>query len=49
MTHMAEAEVRAFHDAYLELLRRFGHSHEDAPDGARPIPLRRFALLVDEA
>ncbi|MGH3586431.1 MAG: ArsR/SmtB family transcription factor [Pseudonocardia sp.] len=44
LQHMTADELRQFHEAYLDLLKRFGHTVEDAPEGARPILLRFFAL-----
>ncbi len=42
--YMTRAELLAFYDEYLALLRKYGHSPEDAPDGARLMALRFFAL-----
>ncbi|GAB3429303.1 ArsR/SmtB family transcription factor [Flindersiella endophytica] len=47
-THMTEADLAEFFEAYLELLRRHGHRAEDAPPGARPVYVRLFALPADE-
>jgi DNA-binding transcriptional ArsR family regulator len=48
-THMTEEELAEFHEAYIRLVRRYGHRAEDAPPGARPIHLRLFALPADDA
>jgi DNA-binding transcriptional ArsR family regulator len=42
--YMTREELLAFYDEYLALLRKYGHSPEDAPEGARPMALRFFAL-----
>ncbi len=46
--HMTAEELAQFHDAYLELLDRFGHGPEDAPPGSRLVALRFFAVPDDE-
>jgi DNA-binding MarR family transcriptional regulator len=46
--HMTAAELAQFHEAYLELLDRFGHGPEDAPPGSRLVALRFFAVPDDE-
>jgi hypothetical protein len=35
-TFMTREELLAFFDEYLALLRRYGHSREDAPEGRSP-------------
>ena len=42
--YMTKEELLAFYDEYIALLRKYGHTPEDAPDGARPMALRFFAL-----
>ena len=42
--YMTKAELLAFYDEYIALLRKYGHTAQDAPDGARPMALRFFAL-----
>ena len=42
--YMSRPELLQFHDEYLALLRKYGHARADAPDGARLIALRFFAL-----
>jgi DNA-binding MarR family transcriptional regulator len=42
--YMTKDELLAFFDEYLGLLRKYGHRSDDAPDGARPMALRFFAL-----
>jgi DNA-binding MarR family transcriptional regulator len=42
--HMTAAELAQFHEAYLELLDRFGHGPQDAPAGSRVVALRFFAV-----
>lgn len=42
--YMTKEELVAFFDRYLALLRVFGHEPEDAPEGARPMSLRFFAI-----
>jgi hypothetical protein len=42
--YMTKEELLAFYDEYIALLRKYGHSAADAPDGARPMALRFFAL-----
>ena len=41
---VTKEELLAFYDEYIALLRKYGHTPEDAPDGARPMALRFFAL-----
>jgi hypothetical protein len=41
---MSRPELLRFYDEYLALLREYGHAKADAPDGARLIALRFFAL-----
>lgn len=42
--YMTRPELLEFLDEYLALLRKYGHDKADAPDGARLIALRFFAL-----
>ena len=42
--YMTKEELLAFYDEYIALLRKYGHTAQDAPDGARPMALRFFAL-----
>lgn len=48
LAHMTQEELQRFHDEYLDLLNRYGHTAEDAPPDARPILLRWFALPAEE-
>lgn len=45
--YMTEDELAGFAAEYRELVNRSGHPAEHAPDGARPIELRFFALPAD--
>lgn len=47
--YMTKPELLALYNEYLGLLRRYGHSAHDAPDDARPIALRFFAVPDDTA
>jgi DNA-binding transcriptional ArsR family regulator len=47
-SYMTKQELHAFFADYLALLRKHGHDAHDAPDGARPVALRFFAV-PDEA
>lgn len=47
LSHLTKEELSDFHDAYLELLRRYARGPEDAPPGARPVALRWFGVPVD--
>jgi DNA-binding transcriptional ArsR family regulator len=42
--YMTKDELLAFFDEYMGLLRKYGHAREDAPEGARPMAFRFFAL-----
>ena len=46
--YMTKDEVLAFHDEYLALLGKYGHSRDDAPEGARLMALRFFAVPQQE-
>ena len=46
--HMTKAELHAFFEEYLALLWKHGHTPDDAPEGARPIALRFFAVPDDD-
>ena len=41
---MTKEELIAFYDEYLALLRKYGHERADAPEGARLMAFRFFAL-----
>ena len=43
-TFLTRDELLRFFDEYLGLLRRYGHSREDAPEGARAIAFRFLAV-----
>lgn len=43
-SYMTRQEVLAFFEEYMGLLRKYGHDQSDAPEGARPMALRFFAL-----
>ncbi|MDI2127060.1 ArsR/SmtB family transcription factor [Yinghuangia seranimata] len=47
--YMTKDEYLGFVRAYVELLEQYGHSAQDAPEGARRIALRFFALPDDPA
>ena len=42
--YMTKGELHAFFDEYTGLLRKYGHQPEQAPEGARLMALRFFAL-----
>ena len=42
--YMTKDELLAFFDEYMSLLRKYGHARGDAPDDAREMALRFFAL-----
>jgi DNA-binding transcriptional ArsR family regulator len=42
--YMTREDLLAFYEEYIALLRKYGHTHEDAPEGARLMALRFFAL-----
>ncbi|MBQ1159733.1 helix-turn-helix domain-containing protein [Streptomyces sp. A73] len=46
--HLTREEVQQFHDAYLELLRRFQRPRDDAGPGARPVAVRWFTVPLDD-
>jgi len=46
--YMTRDELHAFYDEYMTLLHKYGHAPDDAPDGARPMALRFFALPQPE-
>ena len=46
---MTKQELLAFFKEYLALQRKYGHDAHDAPDGARPVALRFFAIPDDTA
>ncbi|MFJ4655151.1 ArsR/SmtB family transcription factor [Nocardia sp. NPDC088792] len=44
-TYMTHEELLAFMDEYMALLEKYGHPlRTDAPDGARPMAIRLFAV-----
>jgi len=47
--YMTRQELHAFFQEYLALLWKYGHTAHDAPDGARPVALRFFAVPDDTA
>jgi DNA-binding transcriptional ArsR family regulator len=47
--YMTKQELLAFFDEYLALLRKYEHAGHDAPEGARPVALRFFAVPDDTA
>jgi DNA-binding transcriptional ArsR family regulator len=47
--HMTKAELHAFFEEYLALLWKYGHTPDDAPEDARPIALRFFAVPDETA
>ena len=48
LSHLTKEELNAFHDAYLELVRRFSRGPEEAHADTRPVALRWFGIPVDE-
>jgi DNA-binding transcriptional ArsR family regulator len=46
--YLTKDEVLAFYDEYMALLGKYGHSRDDAPEGARLMALRFFALPQPE-
>jgi len=46
-SYMTKQELLAFFDEYLALLRKYEHAAYDAPEGARPVALRFFAVPDD--
>jgi hypothetical protein len=46
---MTKQELLAFYNEYLALLRKYGHTAHDVPEGARPVALRFFAVPDDTA
>lgn len=48
-SYMTKQELLAFFDEYLALLRKYEHAAHDAPEGARPVALRFFAVPDDAA
>jgi DNA-binding transcriptional ArsR family regulator len=47
-THMTEAGLAEFFEAYIRLLQQHSHRAEDAPPAARPVYIRLFTLPADE-
>ncbi|CAM3344233.1 ArsR/SmtB family transcription factor [Stackebrandtia soli] len=48
-SHLTKEELRAFHDDYVALLRRYSKPPEDASPGARPIMLRWYGFPDPDA
>lgn len=48
-SHMTRQELLAFYQEYLTLLRKYARDAHDAPEGARPVALRFFAVPDDTA
>jgi DNA-binding MarR family transcriptional regulator len=46
-TFMTKDELLRFYEEYLALLWKYGHSAEDAPEGAREVAVRFVAVPVD--
>ena len=42
--YVTRQEVLGFFGEYMALLGKYGHTQADAPDGARPMALRFFAV-----
>lgn len=47
-THMTEAGLAEFFEAYIRLLQQHSHRAEDAPPGARPVYIRLFTIPADD-
>lgn len=45
--YMTKKELLAFYNEYIALLSKYGHTPHDAPEGARQIALRFFAVPDD--
>lgn len=43
-TYLTQEEMLAFFADYLALLRKYGHAREQAPEDAKPVALRFFAV-----
>ncbi|GHE04285.1 ArsR/SmtB family transcription factor [Streptomyces alanosinicus] len=43
-TWLTQEELLAFMREYHALLKRYGHAREEAPDGARPVMMRFYAV-----
>lgn len=43
-SYMTRQELLAFFDEYMGLVRKYGHRQADAPEGARLVAMRFFAL-----
>lgn len=48
-SYMTKQELLAFFNDYLALLRKYEHAGHGAPEGARPVALRFFAVPDDAA
>jgi DNA-binding transcriptional ArsR family regulator len=47
--YMTKQELLAFYKEYIALQWKYGHTAHDAPEGARPVALRFFAVPDDTA
>jgi hypothetical protein len=47
--YMTRQELLAFYKEYIALQWKYGHTARDAPDGARPVALRFFAVPDETA
>jgi DNA-binding transcriptional ArsR family regulator len=47
--YMTKQELLAFYKEYIALQWKYGHAGHDAPEGARPVALRFFAVPDDTA
>jgi DNA-binding transcriptional ArsR family regulator len=47
--YMTKQELLAFYKEYIALQWKYGHTAHDAPEGARPVALRFFAMPDDTA
>ncbi|MBO8189931.1 winged helix-turn-helix domain-containing protein [Streptomyces spirodelae] len=45
--HLTRGELQEFHDAYLELLRRFQRRRTEGEPGTRPVAVRWFGVPLD--
>ena len=47
--YMTKQELLAFFKEYIALQWKYGHAAQDAPEGARPVALRFFAVPDETA
>jgi hypothetical protein len=47
--YMTKQELLGFFKEYIALQWKYGHTAQDAPEGARPVALRFFAVPDDTA